>query len=495
MSSAIGLIYLHSIKNVQTIYNENIQQSIIDVKKIYLKDTVNNVLLRIEQKKKDEAQYYQQLIDTSTTFLRKYYHYSPDQFLKLCINYFNREDIQQAFTILIIEQDTNQVVYDNKSICPDQGVDFDQVITLIQDDFSSFHKDIYGNYKVFFGVTNNFIDQITKKYIATEIHTATFSEDTYIWVNEVIDYNGGENYAIRRIHPNLIETEGMSLSTSMTDIKGNLPYLAELEGVKKDGEIFFTYYFKKKNSEVISEKLTYAKLYKDYNWIIAMGIHLDDIQAYFDKTSQASKTFTVKLTINIILLMFFLATISFVFLVLSEKWYFKHSNKKLEEEINFDPLTKAYTRRAGLNNLAKSFKTYQKYGHNPAVILFDVDDFKKINDTYGHDVGDHVLATIVKTVKSHLRSTDKLYRWGGEEFLLVCDGLKAENALAFSKKFLHIVSEQEYLFQDKKFHTTISMGISYFDTHDQDFHAAIKRADIALYKSKNNGKNQVHMEI
>jgi len=108
-------------------------------------------------------------------------------------------------------------------------------------------------------------------------------------VNEVLNYEGGDDYAIRRIHPNLRDTVGTKLSTNMTDVKGTTPYKTELEGVKQHGELFFTYYFKKMGSETISEKLTYAKLYKDFDWIVAMGIHLDDMNGYIDTTTGQSK--------------------------------------------------------------------------------------------------------------------------------------------------------------------------------------------------------------
>lgn len=98
------------------------------------------------------------------------------------------------------------------------------------------------------------VDEAVKRRIYLEIHGYQFSNDAYIWVNEVIDYAGGADYAIRRIHPNMKDTEGMYLSTDMTDIAGNLPYLTELEGIKEDGELFFNYFFKKKGCDVVSEK-------------------------------------------------------------------------------------------------------------------------------------------------------------------------------------------------------------------------------------------------
>ncbi|MFA6507813.1 MAG: hypothetical protein WCT14_17050 [Treponemataceae bacterium] len=89
------------------------------------------------------------------------------------------------------------------------------------------------------------VDLLTKAAMTTSLHNKTFENDAYIWVNEIVNWTGGEKYAVRRIHPNLRDTEGITLSTSIQDLKGNMPYLTELQGIKKDGEVFSTYWFKR----------------------------------------------------------------------------------------------------------------------------------------------------------------------------------------------------------------------------------------------------------
>jgi len=110
------------------------------------------------------------------------------------------------------------------------------------------------------------INKIVMNKVTPLIRNLRLVDNGYIWVNLIVNYDGGERYAIRKIHPNLPATEGTWLSTSMTDVKGNTPYLTELEGVKKNGDIFFDYYFKKFRTEDISHKLSYARLYKPFNW-------------------------------------------------------------------------------------------------------------------------------------------------------------------------------------------------------------------------------------
>ena len=93
-----------------------------------------------------------------------------------------------------------------------------------------------------------FVDDKIKLITAEKIRRQRFDDDSYIWVSQILNYNGGDNYAIRIVHPNLPETEGSFLSTSTMNTRGNKPYLEELDGINKNGELFFSYYFKKLNS-------------------------------------------------------------------------------------------------------------------------------------------------------------------------------------------------------------------------------------------------------
>lgn len=119
--------------------------------------------------------------------------------------------------------------------------------------------------------------QMTMKRVTRQIKHIRLIDNAYIWVNRIINDDGGDNYAVREIHPNLPQTEGDWLSTEIRDVKGNKPYKIELAGVKEKGEIYFGYYFKKMGSDEIAHKLSYAKLYKPWDWVIATGVYLDDV--------------------------------------------------------------------------------------------------------------------------------------------------------------------------------------------------------------------------
>lgn len=130
---------------------------------------------------------------------------------------------------------------------------------------------------------NNLINNKIKNEIHDLILSLNFYKNQYFWVNEIINYEGGDNYAIRRIHQNLTDTEGMYLSTNIRDVNNNLPYKSELEEIIENGEIYQSYYFKNLVDDRITKKLSYAKLYKPYDWVVASGIPYEDI--YFQANS------------------------------------------------------------------------------------------------------------------------------------------------------------------------------------------------------------------
>lgn len=159
---------------------------------------------------------------------------------------------------------------------------------------------------------------------------------------------------------------------------------------------------------------------------------------------------------------------------------------------NTDPLTRAGSRRLGEELLSDLFERFQKGESSPAVILFDIDQLKQINDAHGHSLGDQVIRAIAEAVEQNIRSGDMLIRWGGDEFTGIFHGLTQENAVPFARKLLHIVSDLKIETDKQEIRPTISMGISYFRHDDRGYIDVINRADRAMYQSKAGGRNRVH---
>ncbi|MBC7323506.1 MAG: GGDEF domain-containing protein, partial [Acetomicrobium sp.] len=153
-----------------------------------------------------------------------------------------------------------------------------------------------------------------------------------------------------------------------------------------------------------------------------------------------------------------------------------------------DALTGALNRKGLQDKLFDLITKCRDYGKDISIILFDIDGFKLINDTYGHLVGDLVLKELSETVRKTIREDDVFVRWGGDEFLLI--------TMISLNQALHIANRLRKNVESRLFsgmHVTISIGISQY-LPDEPFERAIERADKALYNSKSRGKNSVSVE-
>jgi len=166
----------------------------------------------------------------------------------------------------------------------------------------------------------------------------------------------------------------------------------------------------------------------------------------------------------------------------------------LEKQVNWDPLTNANTRVFGITELEHFFSNFRRGFKSPAIILFDVDNFKSINDTYGHEAGDQVLKNIVSTIMANCRTSDKIIRWGGDEFIGIFEGMQVDDCRMFTQKLLQAVSEAPMMLQEHEVHVTISIGFSYFLEEDSTYKTVLSRADKALYQAKKHGKNTAAFE-
>ncbi len=340
------------------------------------------------------------------------------------------------------------------------------------------------------GDEDRWADERTKAGIASVIREHAFADGGYIWVNEIIDWSGGDGYAVRRIHPNLPETEGSLLSTKARDIKGSLPYLTELEGVRDYGEVYFTYFFKRLDSDRISEKISYATAYHDYNWIISMGVYLEDLQTYVDAAHKESERLTKPIIYSMIALFLGLFASALVVLSRRERSFLAKTSRIIREESNVDHLTGVQNRRIGDAYLKSFFEKFIEGAESPLLFMLDIDDFKIVNDTWGHAVGDEVLTKLAKALKSVIRSGDRIIRWGGEEFLLICADATRDSANGFAQKILDATRTLEIRATgDSFFGITISVGVSWFGPNDKRYEVAVARADDALYRAKAEGKD------
>lgn len=156
-----------------------------------------------------------------------------------------------------------------------------------------------------------------------------------------------------------------------------------------------------------------------------------------------------------------------------------------------DPLTGAGNRIALNEALQREMELAKRHGYELAVLMLDIDHFKTINDRFGHLVGDEMLKAAVNTITQCVRQTDICFRYGGEEFVVILNNCNIANARLIAERIRMDVSETVLQTQDDNFlQATISCGLSVYDINDS-LENLIHRADVALYKAKNSGRNKV----
>lgn len=159
--------------------------------------------------------------------------------------------------------------------------------------------------------------------------------------------------------------------------------------------------------------------------------------------------------------------------------------QKLASVANTDPLTGLLNRRKFMEDIQDLIKSNKNF----TILLSDIDDFKKINDTYGHDCGDQMLINVTSQFKALVTNPNLVCRWGGEEIIVLYSGT-FEEGIAFGELLRATVANSSICYNDKNLSATITTGVAFFDGRES-LDSVIVRADKALYKGKQNGKNQV----
>ncbi|MFH1094452.1 MAG: diguanylate cyclase [Candidatus Omnitrophota bacterium] len=176
--------------------------------------------------------------------------------------------------------------------------------------------------------------------------------------------------------------------------------------------------------------------------------------------------------------------------------------KKLQEEVKekniyqemaiTDSLTGIYNRRYFDELLLREEARARRYPQKFSLLMMDIDDFKKFNDTYGHPSGDNILKSIGQILLRRIRNTDFVARYGGEEFSIIAPHTDKKNASVFAARIMDFVAKEEFILDDStKARITISIGVANFNDDAQTKEELIKKADNALYQAKKIGKNRV----
>lgn len=170
-------------------------------------------------------------------------------------------------------------------------------------------------------------------------------------------------------------------------------------------------------------------------------------------------------------------------------------NQELQRLSSTDRLTGLYNRGYWEEALKLEYARHSRYGNLSSLIMFDIDHFKKVNDTYGHPTGDRVIQSVANVVREHVRDADVCGRYGGEEFALLLPDTDKAGGQVLAERLRQAMENTTVLHEGKSVSVTISLGVADLSVPAADYKELIERADQALYSSKKGGRNRVTVYV
>ena len=168
----------------------------------------------------------------------------------------------------------------------------------------------------------------------------------------------------------------------------------------------------------------------------------------------------------------------------------KQVEEALEKAARIDPLTGLLNRRAFMSRIKSEETRFSRNKRSFCLMMADIDHFKRINDSYGHEAGDHILKELSHLIAEKLRLQDSIGRWGGEEFLIMLPETGVNGAAFVAEKLRKTIQNHEFLYHEHQLHVTLSFGISAYEDM-MTIDTCIKQADDNLYLAKRQGRNRV----
>ncbi len=357
--------------------------------------------------------------------------------------------------------------------------------------------------------------EVTKSTLEMIDHFVSSGSDYFF----VIDTSG--NVVMNSQYDKTEETNVLTLK----DVDGK-EFIKELfVQVNSEKPAFVGYKWKNPKNGLIEQKFSYAKKVPHTNWIVGSGYYLNDLtKKIIAKKNELSLAYWSQLR-NIVWVTAILMVLSFwgaykLSRLLKQRFMYyaeqiqKKNNELIEINTSLETLVKVRTLQlenaykdmeklaitdtlTGISNryafnqaLKKEISRSNRHNMIFSLLMLDMDHFKNINDTYGHDIGDSVLISMTEVVKASLREEDIFARIGGEEFMIILPETDKQTAFEIAERIRHRIETFSF-----KPHQTITLSIGISTYHKgEDAEDVTKRADIALYKAKNSGRNIVIIE-
>nr|MBQ8253264.1 diguanylate cyclase [Lachnospiraceae bacterium] len=237
----------------------------------------------------------------------------------------------------------------------------------------------------------------------------------------------------------------------------------------------------------LNHKLTYSVISGIILALYCIGYHFIPLRTTPPTVVQITLTL---LNISLSFCVFTMIAYAFYTKYMKSEEKIVQYNKRLEQLVNTDALTTLWNRRAMNEHLSILINNHNKYQSDFSLAILDIDFFKKVNDEYGHGMGDFVLKSLSYILKTYMDGKGHVARWGGEEFLLTFENMDYETSIASLEELRARIEKQDFTFKDVNLHLTITAGI-------EEYHASkgldqvLTLADEKLYTGKTSGRNRV----
>jgi len=336
-----------------------------------------------------------------------------------------------------------------------------------------------------------------KSEIQNLLKNMRYGDSGYIFA---YDYDG--------VNISHIAQEYVGINMSYVNVEGGYSVKNLVKGAKIIPDGYFMSYFKDLSSikNKYKNKTTFVKDIPELGWIIGTGAYnkfiVDQINTKQLKLEQKlSETITqiVFLTLSILVVMLFITILVSGKLKNVLKNYQKNlidkgmqntaQQKQLIHQLEHDHLTSLPNRLLLSDRLEQIIKRSKREDKKAAILFLDLDKFKTINDTLGHDVGDILLIEVAKRLKNSIRSSDTAARLGGDEFIILIDNIKNMHDILEVIFKIQKNLKKDILINDVTHSTTASIGVSVYPNDGKTTAALIKNADIAMYKAKEDGRD------
>ena len=335
--------------------------------------------------------------------------------------------------------------------------------------------------------------------------------------NYVFIINGNGNFLVHDKLPQLVGEDVIITNKLVLD---TIKYVKEM--IKDKENVSYLYDWRNFVTGKIEKKYAYLQRIPNTDWLISSGFFLSQVDNQFSKQKVDMLEIYNSKSNNIFYIAILIIFSSLVFSFFVSKRIKKHFsefenkiNKKNEELTNLnasledkvqkrtteleiikndfeklattDALTHLHNRYSIMKILSKELSRSNRYNSSLSILMYDIDHFKTVNDTYGHDVGDTVLSSLSNLVSNTMRNIDYIGRYGGEEFLIIMPNTSLHDASAYGERLRKIVEDYHF----KNVGTiTISIGVVELDKNES-IDVIFKRVDDLLYLSKNKGRNKV----